>query len=190
MDEKNALRALIRKKAAALPPEYYRECGKSICERILSGAYWQQAESVMAFCPTDREPDLSLLLSRARAEGKPLLLPCCLQDGRMEARHVRSPSDLVPGAYGIPCPRVGCAVFEPARIGLVLVPCLSCTPEGVRLGHGGGWYDRFLADYRATSPQGSILCLCPERLLSAYLPRETHDILMPAVMTEKRLILP
>ena len=132
----------------------------------------------MAFCPTDREPDLSLLLSRARAEGKPLLLPCCLQDGRMEARQVHSPSDLVAGAYGIPCPREGCAVFEPARIGLVLVPCLSCTPEGVRLGHGGGWYDRFLCQVPKRIPKIGVAYAFQ---LVDELPTEPNDIRLTSV---------
>lgn len=44
----------------------------------------------------------------------------------------------------------------------------------------GGYYDRFLARYT-----GSALLLCRERLLCPDIPREAHDICIPAVITEK-----
>ena len=59
-----------------------------------------------------------------------------------------------------------------------------CTGPGRmecrRLGRGGGYYDRFLARYT-----GSTLLLCRERLLCPDIPREAHDICIPAVITEK-----
>lgn len=188
MTEKDVLRAEIRKKAAVLPPEYFTEYGQRICENIFRSEYWRQAESVMAFFSMPGEPSLAPLYDRVFLEGKRLLFPRCREGGHMEARAVGSMNDLLPGRYHIPCPGEACPVCPPEEISLVLVPCLSCAPDGTRLGHGGGWYDRFLAHYRTAASGGHILCLCPERLLSPSLPREAHDMMMPVIVTESRVI--
>ena len=68
----------------------------------------------------------------------------------------------------------------PEDIDLAIVPCVGAAADGRRLGRGGGYHDRFLARYT-----GSALLLCREKLLCPDIPREAHDICMPAVITEK-----
>ena len=58
----------------------------------------------------------------------------------------------------------------PRRRALALVPCLAAGADGVRLGRGGGYYDRFLAQYK-----GRSLLVCPAALTLAGIPAERWD---------------
>lgn len=68
---------------------------------------------------------------------------------------------------------------------IMIVPGLGFTAKGQRLGRGGGYYDRWLADFNET-----IIGLCFEEQLLQSLPTEAHDIKMSAVITPKRVWLP
>jgi len=62
---------------------------------------------------------------------------------------------------------------------LILVPNLCCDRQGYRLGHGGGYYDRYLAGYA-----GMTVSLCPAQWLQEQLPREEYDLPVRLVLTE------
>ena len=68
---------------------------------------------------------------------------------------------------------------------LALVPCLAASRDGVRLGRGGGYYDRFLAHYK-----GAGLLLCPEALLLDELPCDDWDARFAPenILTEKGIL--
>ena len=70
-------------------------------------------------------------------------------------------------------------VVDPVEVDLAVVPALSCTRDGVRLGYGGGYYDRFL-------PLGNMkkAALCFKELLSTALPKGKYDIDMDYVVTD------
>ena len=101
---------------------------------------------------------------------------------RMELRAVESLDRLVQGAYGILEPAPECPRLMPDQVDFAVLPCLSCSRAGHRLGKGGGYYDRFLAAYR-----GSAVLLCREQLLREDIPVEPHDMSVPWVVTESGL---
>ena len=70
-------------------------------------------------------------------------------------------------------------MLSPARFDLAVIPCLSCSRDGRRLGHGGGYYDRYLP--RMHCPTA---CLCREALLMEALPVEETDRSVSLVVTE------
>ncbi len=69
---------------------------------------------------------------------------------------------------------------------LVLVPLLAFDPYGGRLGQGGGYYDRTLAQLRAERPV-FVLGLAYAGQEVERLPAETHDQPLDAVLTETGL---
>jgi 5-formyltetrahydrofolate cyclo-ligase len=88
----------------------------------------------------------------------------------MSARIITDFSFLRRGRYGILEPPVDAPVMKSPKI--VIVPGLLFDREGHRLGHGGGYYDRWLAK---EGPNGRIIGLCrPERLVER-LPRDSWD---------------
>ena len=115
------------------------------------------------------------LLRRVLTDGKRLCVPRCLpgNDGRMELVEITSLNDLQPGRYGIlePCGGRTIAALEPGA--LALIPCLAVDKQGVRLGRGAGYYDRFLTRFGQTGPK---LLLCPEALVFPALPADEWDV--------------
>ncbi len=63
----------------------------------------------------------------------------------MRARRLLSLEELEKGPYGIPAPPESQPWIEPEQIDFAVVPCMACDEKGGRLGHGAGFYDRFLA---------------------------------------------
>ncbi|MBM3382163.1 MAG: hypothetical protein FJY29_06965 [Betaproteobacteria bacterium] len=67
---------------------------------------------------------------------------------------------------------------------LVITPCLAVDLAGTRLGYGGGYYDRFLEEHG--NHVLSVACVPHElRLAANTLPRETHDVSIDVIVTEK-----
>ena len=177
--EKQRIRTETKRISERLTPDYRQEASREITRRILSLPFWAQAGTVMAYWSLPEEPDTRELMETALREGKNLLLPRCLDATRMAALPVKDLTGLTPGALGIPEPpltedRTG--IPEPD---LILVPCIAAAPSGIRLGHGAGYYDRFLAEH-----PGKTVCLCFRALLRADLPAEETDIPVDLVISD------
>ena len=74
---------------------------------------------------------------------------------------------------------IGPAVSDYNQIEVVIVPALRVDRDGYRLGQGGGFYDRALAQLSAWS----IALIYPEAISGQSLPRESHDIPVNAYAT-------
>jgi 5-formyltetrahydrofolate cyclo-ligase len=93
----------------------------------------------------------------------------------------RGASLLVEGAYRLLAPsgpRLGETAI--ATAGLVLVPALAVDRRGVRLGRGGGWYDRTLP---LANPGTQLVAVVRDDEFVDSLPVERHDVLMTGVLT-------
>ena len=162
-----------------MDPAYREEASLSITRQVLALPAWQRAKTVMSYVSMPEEPDTRTLNEEALAEGKTLLLPCCVDREHMLAVPVPELDGLIPGKLGIPEPAPlpeGTAVPEPE---VILVPCVAATPGGKRLGHGAGYYDRFLSEHG-----GMTVCLCFQALLRGDLPAEGTDVPVDLVITD------
>lgn len=150
---------------------------------------WQHADTVLAFASMPDEPDTADILRQALAESKRLLLPRVQSRTEMDWVEITALSQLQPGAYGILEAPASLPAFDTAHLGdgaLALIPCLAASPDGVRLGRGGGYYDRFLAHYK-----GRRLMVCPTAALLGDLPCEGWDVRFSPheILTEKGILL-
>ena len=178
-EQKQALRKKIRQEMQPLPPSYFQQAGKAICQKIIATDAYRQSDCVFCFVSCGKEPDTYPLLNQILSDGKVLAVPLCRSEGQMELRRIIALSQLAPGAYNIPEPPEEAPILSPADVQLALIPCLAATRDGKRLGKGGGYYDRFLATYT-----GAASLLCPQKLIQDDIPLEPHDILIPHVITE------
>ena len=181
-EEKQRLRRTMRALERQLSDKYKAASSRSICAHLLAMPEYQAASAVFCFVGTDHEIDTRPILAHALAAGKRLSVPRCTGPGIMELRQLRSLEELSPGAYGIPEPPESAPVMNPDDVDLAILPCLTCSHLGQRLGQGGGYYDRFLSNYRV----GTVL-LCREKLIREEIPLEPHDYPIPWVLTETGL---
>ncbi|MEO5732286.1 MAG: 5-formyltetrahydrofolate cyclo-ligase [Rubrivivax sp.] len=134
------------------------------------GAYW----------PIKGEFDaLPALFRWSEAEGgRRIGLPVADKTTKQLRFHTWYPGcEMEEDAYGIPKPK-DTPVFEPA---LLLVPCVGYGPRGLRLGYGGGFYDRSLA---ALQPKPFTVGLAYTHGHVPWLDAEAHDIPLDAILTE------
>ena len=183
-EEKQPLRAIVRRLEAALAPEYKAKSARSIAHRLLAMPEYQEAQTVFCFVGTDREIDTRPILEDARAAGKTLCVPLCTEPGRMESRQITDLHQLVPGRYGLLEPTADTPVIPVDAIDFAVLPCVTCNYLGQRLGHGGGYYDRYLE----THPGHKTIALAYEFQILHELPAEPYDKSVDMIVTEKRVI--
>jgi 5-formyltetrahydrofolate cyclo-ligase len=111
-------------------------------------------------------------------------LPVIDKDTKQLRFHTWYPGcEMEEDAYGIPKPK-GTPVFEPT---LLLVPCVGYGPKGVRLGYGGGFYDRTLS---TLSPRPFTAGVAYANGFVPWLEAEAHDVPLDAVITDEGLAHP
>lgn len=192
---KSEYRRKVYDRIAGLSEDYIREASAAIALNALNIKEMKDAKTVMAYCSVEREPGTLAVISRLLADGKKVCLPRCMdldEEGRqrtdvdvkdaMEARYIRSFDDLEPRSYGIPEPKDHTEKADPGDIELIILPCVSCDRSCRRLGHGGGYYDKFLSMVRDDCFK---MALCYEEILEDEIPVGTHDVPPDAVITEK-----
>jgi 5-formyltetrahydrofolate cyclo-ligase len=140
---------------------------------------------VAAYVPLPNEPGGASLLPALSAVVPELLLPVVLPDRDLD--WARFDGSLAPGGAVLGVaepngPRLGPDAI--AGVDLVLVPAVAVSPTGVRLGRGGGSYDRALA---RVSPGTRVVALLYEDELRAELPSDAHDRPVTAVLTPSGL---
>lgn len=181
--QKQAARRAARQQLAQISPQKFSAIGAAMWQTLQAQPAWQSAESVFCFVGALHEPDTMPILQGALSAGKQLLVPRIAGPGQMQLVPLQSLEQLQPGAFGILEPGQALpAVPAGNGVQLAVLPCLAATRSGARLGHGGGYYDRFLANY-----SGQRLILCPEALLAQSLPTGPLDEPAQAVLTEKAL---
>ena len=178
MADKAAFRAVLRQQERALSAAERMASDAVLRERFLSLPELGRAQTVLLFSGMGMEVDTRPLLDTLYGGGKTVLLPCCLPGNGMEARRY-VPGRLVRHCYGMMEPEAGCEVVEKAEIDLILVPALCYDRSCFRMGRGGGYYDRYLADFG-----GYTVGLCRDALLCDAVPREAWDRPVELVLTE------
>lgn len=173
----------------ALSPEQVRDLSRGIIDRLLTLAVWSAARRVLLYLPINNEVDTGPLLRMIWERGKTAMLPCCRpnEPGVMDFFEVRHEGQLKPGYCSIPEPdRSCCTLVQPCIPDLAVIPGVGFDRSGYRLGYGGGYYDRFLAD--RVSGQTLVAGLGYDLQIVDALPRDPWDMPMDLIITEKEII--
>jgi 5-formyltetrahydrofolate cyclo-ligase len=180
---KSALRQEIRDKLKATSPEERRIGSAEIRRRLAEQPVWKSSKAILAYVPTQHEPDIWPAALEALGSGKLVALLRYSPDGdRYVPCLVRDPArDLQPGQYGILEPRLHCPIFDLMRLDLALVPGIGFTLDGGRLGRGKGYYDRLLAEVPA------LKCgVAFDSQIAGEFPLEPHDVQLNCILTPTR----
>ncbi len=171
MTGKPALRQQMREVLSSLTAVEKSTASRQLCAQLRAWPVFRDATTIALFHPTATEPDLLPLLDLPE---KRFLFPKCQPGWQITWHRPEHLSQWRPSRFGIiePDPALDPAV-DAGAMGLVLVPGLAFTTSGDRLGHGAGYYDRFL---HSLAPSITTAGLCFSCQIPARIPREAHDV--------------
>jgi 5-formyltetrahydrofolate cyclo-ligase len=153
----------------------------ALARHLLDCPEVRRAATVAAYVSIGQEPGTGPLLELLAAAGKRVVLPVLLPDNDLDWAAYTGPQDLVAAGRGLLEPagqRLGPEAVATADV--VLVPALAVDRGGMRLGRGGGSYDRALGRV----PVGTFVCaLLYDGEVLDEVPREPHDRPVTAVAT-------
>ncbi len=157
----------------------------AIRERIRRLPEYRQARLVAIYAGDGTEPDL-LPLTAADPDKRFFLPRYVSGAGRYELAEVRDPAtELRPGRYKLAEPAPECPAATPTEMRdemLFLIPGVAFDEHGVRLGRGGGYYDRLLAE-----TGGVIAGVFYAAQQANALPEQAHDRRMDLAVTEEKV---
>jgi len=136
-------------------------------------------QTLTAFVGTGGEVPTLPLLDALVATGRKVLLPITLADMELDWAEYTGVADLAPAAFGLlepTGPRLGLDAI--AQADTILAPALAVDQSGLRLGQGGGCYDRALP--RA---DGLVIAVLADDEVVLHVPIESHDRPVDAVLT-------
>ncbi len=131
------------------------------------------------------EPQTGPLIDWLLATGREVLLPILYADNDLGWGIAPGAADLVPGRLGLSEPRVDLGAEAIGTAELVICPALAVDLNGVRLGRGGGSYDRALA---RVSPGTPVWAIVRDSEILDSLPADPHDQPVHAALTPSRLV--
>lgn len=167
----------------SLGPVCRKRASLEIAEHVRAFACERGAKSVFVYVSLGNEVDTHGLIQRWLHDGVRVFVPAFDEAGAMHAAPLLEWAALRPGSpasFGVPTAPLRNPASPEPEIDLVLVPCLAVDDTGVRLGQGGGHYDRWLAG----RTKASTLALAFACQIVDAVPAEAHDRAVNAVATE------
>ncbi len=151
----------------------------AICARVVQDPAWGTARTVGIFASHGGEPLVDGLWESA---GNRTLCYPRIRGNDLDFFAVNGPMELEKSVFGLREPRGDSGYVDLECLDLVLVPGMAFTRAGVRLGRGGGFYDRFLARPGLRAFRFGV---CFEFQIWSELPEESHDERVDRVVTER-----
>lgn len=181
-------KAALRRQLLAARAQLTGHDVDSAAERLARGARelpeLAGASTVAAYVSVGREPGTRALLDALRARGVRVLLPVLLPDNDLDWAAYEGAEGLAKAGRGLlepTGPRLGPEAVCAADV--VLLPGLAVDARGMRLGRGGGSYDRVLARLAKAGADPALVVLLYADEVVARVPEEPHDHPVHAVVT-------
>ncbi|MFF3938930.1 5-formyltetrahydrofolate cyclo-ligase [Streptomyces phaeofaciens] len=186
--DKHMLRRELLSVRNRLTTDDLRATAAALAEHALELPELAHARTVAAYVSVGSEPGTPALLDALHARGVRVLLPALLPDNDLDWGAYTGEGSLARVRHG-----GRMTLLEPAgeRLGadavseadVVLLPGLAVDARGMRLGRGGGSYDRVLARLDAAGARPALVVLLYDTEVVPRVPAEAHDRPVQAVVT-------
>ena len=193
---KPQVRKEIRELLASKCAQDLASQSNKICSAFLQTKFYKEADAILSYMPMPKEASPHSITEAALKDGKTVALPRVVpnsntMDFYLIKKDVPLQSQLTKGSWNIDEPSACCENIFPL-VGkfkkiTVIVPGVAFTKDGLRLGHGKGFYDiyikRLLEKCRETESSVTLAGLCFDFQLLPELPCESHDIKMNLILS-------
>ncbi|KAF1296793.1 5-formyltetrahydrofolate cyclo-ligase [Enterococcus sp. JM4C] len=159
-------------------PEAKREREQAILAQLFASELWQQAQSVAAVISLGFEFETSAIFAQGWLEGKRMAAPKSFPKGEMIFYETTPQTTYTRSSFGVQEPASE-LIVPSDELSLIIVPGLVFSPDGYRIGFGGGYYDRYLATYT-----GQTCSLVFREQLQENWPVESFDIPVGQLFTD------
>lgn len=171
ISEKRLLRAKFRSVRNSIDKALLMEESEKIFQHFIKSDFYKNAEVIFIYVSVGSEVETEKIIKAAFADGKRVAVPLCDAESRtMKAVLIDDMSELNVGSYGIPEPKDTSRSIAKSNIDLVVVPALAFDKNRMRLGYGGGYYDKFLEGFN-----GFSVGLAFSQCVTDSLPTEEFD---------------
>lgn len=178
MPDKSALRQQLADLRRALDADLRAQWDSAIGEQVDIWLTTHPIRSLGVYWPIRAEPDLRAWYAAWSRRGIQLALPVVIdKDMPLQFLTWAEDSQLNKDSMGVMVPHADSPTVRPDAI---LTPCVGYNRDRIRLGYGGGFYDRTLA----TTPRPIALGIAYSATLSDFT-AEAHDIALDAIVTEQ-----
>ncbi|ADH99816.1 5-formyltetrahydrofolate cyclo-ligase [Salisediminibacterium selenitireducens] len=171
---KKALREKVMTELKAMSSQEKSVQEQKLYQKLSASVLWNEAQRIAVTRSMMHEVDTGPVIDQALREGKEICLPVCdVKDRSMAFYLYEDDEKLIRSSFGVlePDPNAS-ALVSPERIDLILVPGIVFAKDGYRIGHGAGYYDRFLSRY----PRIPTVSLVLREQLRQTVPHESHDV--------------
>lgn len=174
--DKSQLRRMIREKKRAMTLEQIETASCDLAKQLFATKQYRNAKTLYGYLPYNQEVRTVPVLEQALLDGKRVAVPKVYGD-EMRFIYIADLTQIEKGYAGIPEPVAdGPVAGDPTA--LVLMPGLAFDAEGHRIGYGGGFYDRFLAN----EPGHPTVALCYGFQMMDSLETEEFDVPVDLVL--------
>ncbi len=183
MTSKTEYRNFYKNIRNSLSKDDSKNKSKIIFNRIISLNELLNAQTVFVYLSYGREVSTSSLIEFLFSRNKNVLVPKCnMKNETMIPVKISDLNELISGSYGIREP-IANSVYK-NKIDVAIVPGIAYDRFGNRIGHGKGYYDKFLQDEKILK-----IGLCYSDCLSeTELPHYSNDLPMDYIVTDREVL--
>ncbi|HTW38228.1 MAG TPA: 5-formyltetrahydrofolate cyclo-ligase [Steroidobacteraceae bacterium] len=186
---RKALRAELRSRRRQIPSEVRALAERRIASHIERHFHLHPGQRVALYAPLPHELDVAPLARLARLHGCRIYLPRLTDRRKHRMSFVEAHGPMRANSLGILEPGAARSI-APRRLDLVFLPLVGFDTAGMRLGMGGGYYDRAFAflRLRTTWHRPKLIGVGFAMQRVAGLARAPHDLHLDAVATEEGVL--
>ena len=146
--KKDSLRNLLLEKRDNTSFDLLKIASDKMQKKLKKIYAFKNAQKIGAYYPIQSEIFTQDIIQELISDGKQVFLPKVIGD-KMEFRKINDFSSLEQGRFDIMEPKDDCTTDN--NLDVILIPTVGISPDGVRLGYGHGFYDRFLAKHKTVT---------------------------------------
>ena len=178
-DQRNLYRTLRNSLNATEIKEY----STKIYKKLIQTSEYAEAEKILIYCSIGSEVNTEKIINHAINTGKTVAIPKTFPD-RIAFYEIKNLQNTKLSKMNIPEPIINkiSQQITPCEKTLIIIPGLCFDKRGNRIGYGGGYYDKYLAQH--ADKKHKKIGLCYEIQIAETVCADAHDIKVDKVITE------